>query len=184
MKYDLLLTENGDLSFVPSNTKFKNEMLELNFHIAPTDSLRLNFNITGTNEDMEFPNGQPENLNHMFSDSLIFSFYTYTPSFDKVSRTVKNKDYIQQSIKLRLSTELNTVLYNKDLGSNLHEYIHSNLDKNRLLDYISQHVKNSIIDILPNCEVAAYIINSDYLNYHDSIKIVIVNNEEVYYYYI
>jgi phage baseplate assembly protein W len=184
MKYDLLLTETGDLSFITSNTKFKNEMLEFNFHIAQTDSLRLNFNIIGTNDNMEFPNKQPEDLNRMFSDSLQLSFYTYTPSFDKMSRTVRNRDYIQQSIKLRLSTEINTVLHNEKLGSNLHEYIHSNLETSRLLSNIVQQVKSSIVDILPSCEVSAYIINSDYLNYHDSIKIVIVNNEEVYYYYI
>lgn len=246
MKYDLLLTETGDLSFVSSNIKFKNEVFELNFHIAPTDSLCLKFNIDESDDNMIYPNketkpsridreintlddlGYLENpklgeriyikdtkqllriddvypimpiedeeesitqnvvskytfLNLKFSGSLQYDFYIYTPPFDKIARTVRNKEYIQQSIKLRLSTELNTVLGNNDLGSNLHTYIHSNTTANKLLAEIAQEVKKSINDLLPNCEVHAYIINSDYLNYHDSIKIVIINNEETYYYYI
>ena len=239
MKYDLLLTETGDLAFVSSNKRYKNEMLEFNFHVSSSDSLCFNFYISDTNEDISLPNNETmlsftkiidslkdvesiknpkvgmrfyvnenktyykvtevtadeetpldvyitsyEKINVGFSGHLKYDFYSFVPQFDKVSRTVRNKEYIHQAIKLRLNTELGTVLKSESLGTSLHEYMHSNLDSSKLLSKVTSQVKKSIEDILPNCSVSAYIINSDYLNYHDSIKIVIINNEEIYYYYI
>lgn len=245
MKYDLLLTEKGDLSFIASDTKYKNEMLEYNFHIAPTDSLCFKFNIENTVDDMIVPNkstkpskidfeietvddidtvikpyvgmrvyvkdehktyivtevntlellsesdeiikvdivGDYKELEVIYSGNFTYEFFMYTPQYDKTTRMVKDKEYIQQAIRLRLSTEKGTMMGDNG-GSSLFEFMHSNLDASRLLSQISSEVKSMISDILPNCTVSAYIINSDYLNYHDSIKIVIVNNEEVYYYYI
>ncbi len=246
MSYDLLLTNSGDLSFIVSNSKYKNERLEFNFHVAPTDSLLFNFAIDNNYnmKNITFPDKNTKasrmtqsiatlddvatianptagmrfyvedeqktyevlNVNEVqylnefgqtitvtkiggiqpieFSPGFNYNFYAYTLQNDKINRVVTDKAYIQQAIKIRLNTELNSIRGNEDVGADLYQFLHTNTQASRLLINISDKVKAAIADILPNCTVTAYIINSDYLNYHDSIKIVIVNNEDVYYYYV
>lgn len=246
MSYDLLLTNSGDLSFMVSNSKFRNEKLEFNFHVAPTDSLLFNFAIENTTNinQLTFPNkttiaskviktissleevdtienpvvgtrfyvedegksyeilsvneieflddnGEFIKVNKVggiqeveFSPGFNYNFYAYTLKHDKINRVVTDKTYIQQAIKIRLNSESNSIRGNESIGADLYKFIHSNMDTPRLLTSICNKVKEAISDILPSCTVEAYIINSDYLNYHDSIKIVIINNEEVYYYYV
>lgn len=246
MGYDLLLTNSGDLSFIVSSSKFKNEKLEFNFHVAPSDSLLFNFAVDNANnlKDITFPNKytvasridqiiqsineinnitdavvgmrvyiKDENKTHVvsrvsetehknefgetikitkvdelepidFSPSFDFNFYAYELQHDKINRVVTDKSYIQQAIKIRLNSESNSIRENGAIGADLYQFVHSNTTAPKLLGAISERVKIAIADILPNCTVEAYIINSDYLNYHDSIKIVITNNEDVYYYYV
>ena len=233
MGYDLLLTNSGDLSFVVSSSKFKNERLEFNFHVAPSDSLLFNFAVDNANNlnDITFPNKhtiasridqtitsvndidsivnpvegmrlyiKDENKTYVvsriyedrideikpidFSPGFDYNFYAYELQNDKINRVVTDKSYIQQAIKIRLNSESNSIRENGDIGADLYQYIHSNTTAPKLLSSISERVKTAIADILPNCTVEAYIINSDYLNYHDSIKIVITNNEDVFYYYV
>lgn len=233
MGYDLLLTNSGDLSFIVSNSKFKNEKLEFNFHVAPSGSLLFNFAVDNANNlnDITFPNKytvasridqtiisvndidsivnptegmrlyiKDENKTYVvtrifedkideikpidFSPGFDYNFYAYELQNDKINRVVTDKSYIQQAIKIRLNSESNSIRENGDIGADLYQYIHSNTTAPKLLTAISERVKIAIADILPNCTVQAYIINSDYLNYHDSIKIVITNNEDVFYYYV
>lgn len=233
MGYDLLLTNSGDLSFIVSNSKFKNEKLEFNFHVAPSGSLLFNFAVDNANNlnDITFPNKytvasridqtitsvndidsivnptegmrlyiKDENKAYVvtriyedkideikpidFSPGFDYNFYAYELQNDKINRVVTDKSYIQQAIKIRLNSESNSIRENGDIGADLYQYIHSNTTAPKLLTAISERVKIAIADILPNCTVQAYIINSDYLNYHDSIKIVITNNEDVFYYYV
>jgi phage baseplate assembly protein W len=96
--------------------------------------------------------------------------------------TVSSKNYIQQCIKIRLNTELDTIRGNTDMGCNLHTIIHSNIPNNKLKGKVEEMIKESIQDILPNASVSISFLNTDYLNYHDSIRVVIVNNEDIYYY--
>ena len=116
------------------------------------------------------------------SSALEYSFYTYTPEYNKEMMTVSSKNYIQQCIKIRLNTELDTIRENTDMGCNLHTIIHSNIPNNKLKTKIEEMIKESIQDILPNASVSVSFLNTDYLNYHDSIRVVIVNNEDIYYY--
>ena len=245
MKFDLLLTNTGDLSFVSSNSRYNRDRFEFNFHVAPTDSLLFNFEISNTNnldiiqrpyratkvsyvvgtrstvdmienpeigeriyiEDerktyrivsvneivyLDLPSEEEIRINKVgdiipveYSETnFYYDFYAYTLQNDKVNKIVSDKEYIQQAIKLRLNTESNSIRGNETMGADLFKFMHSNTQQSRLLNDISNQVKQAVSDILPNCTVRAYIINSDYLNYHDSIKIVIINNEEVYYFYI
>ena len=119
-----------------------------------------------------------------FSPNFDFEFYLYKPKQDKQAVIVSDKKYIQQAIKIRLDTESNTIRGNESAGADLFKFMHSDMQASRLLTKISAQVKDAISDILPNCTVQAYSINSDYFNYHNTIKIVIINNEEVYYYYV
>ena len=166
---DLFLTDSGDLSFLTNMSSKSSEGFVYNFHIAQTDSLLFNFYIDNTNKK--------ENNN-----CFEYSFYTYTPEYNKEMMTVSSKNYIQQCIKIRLNTELDTIRENTDMGCNLHTIIHSNIPNNKLKTKVEEMIKESIQDILPNASVSVSFLNTDYLNYHDSIRVVIVNNEDIYYY--
>ena len=113
---------------------------------------------------------------------LKYNFYAYTPKYDKSIKTVSRSSFIQQAIKIRLYTELGTIRNSSDLGSDLYSVMHSNIPNDKLKVKIESLVKVAISDILPNAAVTVYFLNTDYLNYHDSIKIVIINDEDVYYY--
>ena len=124
-------------------------------------------------------------LNFYFINFLVILKQKYSSQIsDKINRVVNNNEFIQQAIKLRLNSDIGNIRGNETMGADLFKFMHVNTQKSRLLTQISDQVKTAISDILPNCTVSAYIINSNYLNYHDSIKIVIVNNEDIYYYYI
>ena len=170
MAYDLFLTNNGDISFYTSDRRTTNEIFEYNFHVAPTNSLLFNFSVENLNSNRIYPN------------QLLFNFYTYIPKYNKVVRTINEDNYIQQAIKIRLDTELGSIRGYEDMGANLHTILHSNMKNSRLTKNISEMVKAAISDILPNCSVNVSILNTQYLNYHNSIKIVIINNEKTYYY--
>jgi integrase len=118
------------------------------------------------------------------STNFDFNFYVFTPKHDKVSKVLNKQDYIEQAIKIRLETESGTIRGNESMGADLFKLLHSNGQSSKIITKINNQVKEALSDILPNCTVESYIINSDYFNYHNTIKIVIINNEEVYYYYI
>lgn len=168
--YDLFLTKNGDLSFLTTNSLAKNETFTFNFHIARSDSLLFNFGIDNNIESRPKPN------------QLTFNFYLYKPKYDKIARTVTDYNFINQAIKIRLNTELGSITGNETLGSTIFDLMHSSIPADRLRNQIKEIVIKAISDILPNATVDVQLLNTDYLNYHDSIRIVIVNNEELYYY--
>ena len=245
MKFDLRLTNTGDLTFTSSNSSFNRDKFEFNFHVAPTNSLLFNFEVSNTDtsnsikrpsratkvnytvgtrdsidlienpkvgervyiddEQKTYRIGIVNELIYIdeetmeeikvnkigcldpveYSETIFqYDFYAYTLQHDKVNKIISGKDYMQQAIKLRLNTEINSIRGNEDMGADLFKFMHSNTQQSKLLNNISNQIKEAVSDILPNCTVQAYIINSDYLNYHDSIKIVIINNEETYYFYI
>ena len=172
MSFDLKLTESGDLSFMSTNGIDDKDSFTYNFHIATSDSLLFNFNIENAGKEI------------LHDDMLIYNFYIFKPEWNKKFSTVVDHDYIEQGIKLRLNTEQNTIRNNEEIGSNIHTVIHENMANDRLKTKIINIVQNAISDILPNSEIEVFILNTNYLNYHDSIKIVIKNNEEIYYYYL
>ena len=77
---------------------------------------------------------------------------------------------------------MGSITGNETLGSTIFDLMHSNIPSDRLRNKIKEIVTKAISDILPNATVDVQLLNTDYLNYHDSIRIVIVNNEELYYY--
>jgi hypothetical protein len=120
----------------------------------------------------------------LLSGTLELDSYIYTPKFDKRCTIVSDSEYIEQAIRIRLSTELETVRENMDLGTDMYTLYHSNLKANKLELAIKNRVYDAIKDILPNSNIDVRISKSDYLNYHDSIEIVIINNDKTFYYYV
>ncbi len=242
MSHDLLLTQNGDITFNSSNTKSSTESLTINFYVAPSNTLQYNFSLIDTTEiksinaimssvdvyinteeeiyDIEKPyigmrffikelnkrfvvtelqsimplNSEYEDYDNVYiiqdykelllSGSLEMNSYIYTPKFDKRCSIVSDSEYIEQAIRIRLSTELETVRENMDLGTDIYTLYHSNLTANKLELTIKNKVYDAIKDILPNSSIDIRISKSDYLNYHDSIEIVIINNDKTFYYYV
>ena len=170
MALDLFLTDSGDFSFY-TNADNLSDGFVFSFHIAPTDSLLFRFHTV---------NKFQQKTDNMFN----YNFYLYTPKYDKTIKSVSKDGFIYQNIKLRLNTELNTVRENLGMGCDLHTIMHSNIPNNRLCSYIEEMVKASIIDLLPNSKVSVSLLNTNYLDYHDSIKIVIISDEDVYYFII
>ena len=171
MSYDLYLTDNGDITITSSNRNYDAEF-EYNFHIAPSDSLLFNFNIENSYKQQRH------------SNQLDYSFYIYTPKYDKIAIAITDKKYIEQAIKIRLNTELNTVRKNETLGSNIFSMIHKDPTNTKLQKELIEKVKIAISDILSDCTITIQVMQSNYLDYHDNVKIVITNNEEIYYYYL
>ena len=172
MSFDLKLTDTGDFSFISTNGIDDKDSFTYNFHIATSDSLLFNFNIENAEKEI------------LHNDMLIYNFYIFKPSWNKKFTTVTEHDYIEQAIKLRLNTEFNTIKGNENIGSNLYTVLHENLSNDKLKTKIINIIQDAIFDILPKCEIEVFILNTNYLNYHDSIKIVIKDNEDVYYYYL
>ena len=154
-------------------------------HIAETDTV---YRITSINKIEYLDDTIIDRIGDIqpveYSPNFDFEFYLYKPKQDKQVVMVNDKKYIQQAIKIRLDSESGAIRGNEDTGADLFKFMHSDMQTSKLLTKISAQVKSAISDILPNCEVQAYSINSDYFNYHNTIKIVIINNEEVYYYYV
>lgn len=237
MKYDLLFTDTGDITFSSADFNNRSDIFDYNFHISTSECFLFNFMVENnfsqvkdnktkmradinikTIEDLDYMEDPivgtkvyieetdtiyrivtVNEISYLddvvikkvgdiqpveFSSNFDFDFYLYKPQYDKRSVMVNNKKYIQQAIKIRLDSESGTIRGNEDTGADLFKYMHSDMQASKLLTKICTQVKNALYDILPNCEVKAYSINSDYFNYHNTIKIVIINNEEVYYYYV
>jgi phage baseplate assembly protein W len=172
MSYDLYLTDSGDFAIGTSTVGTNDDKFEYIFHIAPTDSLLFNFNIENNETQQRVAN------------QLDYNFYIYTPKYDKIAIAITDKDYIQQAIKIRLDTELGTIKGNEDIGTDIYTLIHKDPTKTKIRKQICDKVKVAISDVLTNCTVSIQLIQSKYLDYHDSVRIVIVNDEEIYYYYL
>lgn len=171
MSYDLYLTDNGDLTVTSSNRNSDVEF-EYNFHVAPTDSLLFNFNIENS-----FKLQRKEN-------QLDYNFYIYTPKYDKIAIAITDKEYIEQAIKIRLNTELNTIRKNEDLGTNIFTLLHNDPTNTKIKKQLENKVREAISDLFSEFSVSVQVMQSNYLDYHDNVRIVITNDEEIYYYYL
>lgn len=172
MSYDIYLTDSGDFAIASSDVNINKNKFEYIFHIAPSDSLLFNFNIEN--------NIKP--TRHM--NQLDYNFYVYTPKYDKIAIAITDKEYIQQAIKIRLDTELGTIRGNEDIGTDIYTLIHNDHTNTKLRKQLCEKVKAAISDVLTNCTVSIQLLQLEYLDYHDSVRIVITNNEETYYYYL
>ena len=179
IKADIYIDTVEDLDMIENPTE------GTKIHITETDTV---YRITSINKIEYLDDTVIDRIGDIqpveYSPNFDFEFYLYKPKQDKQVVMVNDKKYIQQAIKIRLDSESGTIRGNEDAGADLFKFMHSDMQTSKLLTKISAQVKSAISDILPNCEVQAYSINSDYFNYHNAIKIVIINNEEVYYYYV
>ena len=179
IKADIYIDTVEDLDMIENPTE------GTKIHITETDTV---YRITSINKIEYLDDTVIDRIGDIqpveYSPNFDFEFYLYKPKQDKQVVMVNDKKYIQQAIKIRLDSESGTIRGNEDAGADLFKFMHSDMQTSKLLTKISAQVKSAISDILPNCEVQAYSINSDYFNYHNTIKIVIINNEEVYYYYV
>jgi phage baseplate assembly protein W len=171
LSYDLYLTDDGDITITSSNRNYNAEF-EYNFHIAPSDSLLFNFKIENSYKPQR----------HM--NQLDYNFYIYVPKYDKIAVAVKDKEYIYQAIKIRLNTELNTVRKNEDLGTDIFTMLHKDPTNEKLQKQLENKVRIAISDILTDYSVSVQVMQSNYLDYHDNVRIVITNNKDVFYYYL
>ena len=96
----------------------------------------------------------------------------------------KDEDYIEQQIKIRLQTTLNTLLHNEDIGSDLDLYRHNIITEKDDFSTIKESVRRAIEDILPEAEIDVEKIETIYLDYSNSLMITIRNRDYSYYYYV
>jgi phage baseplate assembly protein W len=117
-------------------------------------------------------------------NQLDYNFYVYVPKYDKIAVAVKDKEYIYQAIKIRLNTELNTVRKNENLGTDIFTMLHKDPTNEKLQKQLENKVRIAISDILTDYSVSVQVMQSNYLDYHDNVRIVITNNKDVFYYYL
>ncbi len=158
MDYDFLLTNKGDISFEVSDIE-DSESFTFNFHYATSDSLLFNF----------FPeiNGTKEREPGM----LQFNFNTYTVLYDKKNKLISGDDFIKQSIKIALETELGTVRENDEVGSEIYKYRHMFMEEKSVITTIEKYATEAVHKIIPNSEVKVYLMKTDYYDFYNAIKI-------------
>lgn len=169
MNFDFLLTTTGDITFEKINRQDTGNYFEYNFHVAPSDSLMINF----YTESNPLP---------LMKNYFTYNFYITFLNKDKTARSVIDNEYLQQAIRLRLDTERNTILNNKELGCYLAEVMHDNVSDAKLLSNISKIVKEAISDLVPDAEIEASFVNKGYLDYYDTVKLSIKINNQIFYY--
>lgn len=176
MAVDFALNDNGDIAFIQSSRK--SEAFQLDFLIADSNSLRLDFFVNNTKEQSYLDGMIP---------GLIFNFYLDNIEYDKDILLLESKeDIVFQQIKIRLNTALSTIKNNEALGSeidNLKHRILNGNDKDKYEDVIDC-IRNAIKDVLPNAEITVKKINTIYTDYSNSLIVTIVKDEINYYYYL
>lgn len=169
MALDLYLTSTGDITFEETEM-VKESGLTFNFFLCPSNALTFSF-YTKSSKTVQ-QNAQ----------TLCMDFYTYTVDFNKNSRLVEENRFIQQAIKIRLSTEFGTISRDDDFGSKIFMLMHANLDDNELLQQVVYCAQEALSDLLPNAAITAVKLKSNYLDYYDTIKLTIKHNNQVFYY--
>lgn len=164
--YDFLLDSRGDISF-ESSQKEEDERFTFNFHYATSDSLLFNFftEINGTKKR------EPE--------MLQFNFNTYTILYDKKNKLISGNDFIKQSIKIALETELGTIRENAEIGSNMYKYRHMFMEEDKVIDYIKACAEEAIKDIVPDAEVNVYLRETAYYDFYNAVKISVVFADKI-----
>lgn len=159
---DFLLNNNGDIVF-ESNKANDSERLEFNFHYATSKSLLFNFEFITFQNYIE---RQPE--------WLQFNFNTYDILYDKTNKLATGDEFIKQSIKMALETELGTIRENGSIGSDIYKYRHTFMDEEKTIDYIQQCATEAIKGIVPNYEVKVYFMKTAYYDFYNAVKISVI----------
>lgn len=160
---DLFLTPRGDLAI--ENISDTKNRLELNFITSKSNALIINFFIEDTIEKKRTPN------------SLLINFATQKPLNNKEIRTISDNMAIEQAIKIRLLSSLGSIEGNTDIGSKLELVIHNYIDKDNTLINLEKFIKEAISDIINNPTIKINKINSKYLDYSNSLKVIIIDKD-------
>ena len=160
---DLFLTPRGDLAI--ENISDTKNRLELNFITSKSNALIINFFIEDTIEKKRTPN------------SLLINFATQKPLNNKEIRTISDNMAIEQAIKIRLLSSLGSIEGNTDIGSKLELIIHNYIDKDNTLINLEKFIREAINDIIINPTIKINKINSKYLDYSNSLKVIIIDED-------
>lgn len=168
---DLALNDNGDLVFIEESFDLKNK-LNLKFIISKSDSLRLNFYI---NNIAKIKN------NH---NTLKLNFEINIPTYNKICETISDEEALEQAIKLRISTSLNSVKGNKEMGSSIEEFKHQNISEEKLFERLSNEISRCLEDILPNNRVTVSKYKTYYREFQNALKVTVIDRGKYFYYYL
>ena len=161
---DLFLTPRGDLAI--QNISDTKEQLEINFITSKSNALVINFFIEDT-----FEKERPSN-------SLLINFATEKPLNNKEVRVISGNAAIEQAIKIRLLSSLGSIQGNTGIGSKIETVIHNFIDRDTTLINLEKYIKEAISDIIYNPIIKISKINSKYLNYSNSLKVIIIDNND------
>lgn len=153
---DLKLNYNGDISF--EQTEVNKNSININFVTSKTKALNVNFYIDNWNENM-----------NSSEDSLTILFKTYNPANNKKCIEIVGNEYIEQAIRIRIETAINTIKGQPDLGSELDSIKHEYIDSNNINQKLIKILKEALKDILPNVEISIKRKSSPYLDYSSGL---------------
>lgn len=163
---DMFLTPRGDLAI--EDIIDSKERLEINFITSKSNALRLNFFVEDTF------------TKKALSDSLIINFKIEQPAENKEIRIVSGNAAMEQAIKIRLLTALGSLRGNDDIGSKIESVIHQLIDKDSTILNLETCIRQAIQDIVYNPVIKISKINSKYVDYSDTLKITIIDNDNKY----
>lgn len=167
---DIALNDNGDIMF-EENEGYEESLL-LNFIISNSSSLQLNMYIDNS-DDIKFK-----------KKVLQLNILLDVPEYNKEIITISNEEFYEQAIKLRISTALNSVYGNTDMGSKIESFKHRNITEKRLYEYIESEVKRCLSDIMPSAEIRVEKYKTYYREFYNALKITVINKGKYYYYYL
>lgn len=163
---DLFFTSRGDLAIEDINDTRKR--LEINFLTSKSNALQLNFFISDTYQ-------KNNSLN-----SLLINFNIETPLYNKEIRLINGDQAIEQAIKIRLLSSMNSIVGNKDIGSKLELIVHKFLDLEDTEQLAIKYIAEAIRDIIPNPSITIKKINSKYTDYSNGFNVVIIDKDKKY----
>lgn len=167
---DLVLNDNGDIIF-EENEGYEESLL-LNFIVSNSSSLQLSFYVDNRDEQ-EYK-----------SNVLQLNVLLDIPKYNKEVQTISNEEFYEQAIKLRISTALNSVSGNLDMGSKVESFKHRMITEKKLFEYLEQEIRRCLSDIIPNADIKIEKHKTYYREFYNALKITVINKGKYYYYYL
>lgn len=160
---DLYLTPRGDLSI--ENIDNSSNRLEIDFITSKSNALVINFFL----EDSYYK--------YISETALNIAFELNKPEFNKELRLISGDEYLEQAIKIRLASSLNSIAGNEDIGSKIETIIHSYVDSPNTVKELEKLVKEAIKDIVPNANVYIQKPKTRYVDYSTNLKVIIIDGD-------
>lgn len=175
MSFDFKLNKKGDLLFEYSSRD--SSSLQFDFFVSNTNGLIFDFYVDSPNSQKYLSDLTP---------GLMFKFFIDSPEHNKEICIIEDDEYIEQQIKIRLTSALGSIRGNETVGSRLDDYRHIllNPDKENSYADIIYCVEQALKDILPNATVEVYNKPGIYTDFTNSLIISIYQDEFQYYYYL
>lgn len=163
---DLFLTPRGDLAI--ENMADNKQRLEINFITSKSNALVLHFFVEDTY------------LKQRDKNSLLLNFNIETPEYNKELRVISGDLAMEQAIKIRLLSSLGSIRGNTDIGSKLETVVHHFIDRDSTLLNLEKCIREAIADIIPNPIIKVERLSSQYVDYSNTLKITIIDNQTEY----